>query len=188
MVRLLDPTAAGSDMEAERLAYCRPHMAPYMCPHTVDYGAILPRRVRIHAIRCAKPGLSRSALSSAEPLTDGHPACSPLHPALIGARGVPVTESNRRNALFLCACSPALIRSAERTLLDLDRNTPHDPSALISIVGTPIFLGRMELIRTRDDFLVHGVIKHPVTQEDFGIGLPQPGNSRSGPISTPRRS
>ena len=106
MVRLLDPTAAGSDMEAERLAYCRPHMAPYMCPHTVDYGAILPRRVRIHAFRCAKPGLSRSALSSAEPLTDGHPACSPLHPALIGARGVPVTESNRRNAQFLCACSP----------------------------------------------------------------------------------
>ena len=65
--------------------------------------------------------------------------------------------------------SGALIRSAERALLDLD---PHmAPSALVPIAGTPSFLGRMELIRTRDDFLVLGVIKRPVTQEDFGIGL-----------------
>ena len=66
--------------------------------------------------------------------------------------------------------SNALIRLAEQTLLDLDPAMAQDPSALVPIARTPFFLGRMELIRTRDDFLVLGVIKHPVNQEDFGIG------------------
>jgi hypothetical protein len=68
--------------------------------------------------------------------------------------------------------SNALIRLAEQTLLDLDPAMAQDPSALVPIARTPFFLGRMELIRTREDFLLLGVIKHPVTQEDFGIGHP----------------
>lgn len=68
--------------------------------------------------------------------------------------------------------SNALIRLAEQTLLDLVPAMAQDPSALVQIARTPFFLGRMELIRTRDDFLLLGVIKHPVTHEDFGIGHP----------------
>ena len=85
--------------------------------------------------------------------------------------------------------SNALIRLAEQTLLDLDPAMAQDPSALVPIARTPFFLGRMELIRTRrDDFLLLGVIKHPVTQEAFGIRRPLPGKSGSEPISTRRQS
>ena len=68
--------------------------------------------------------------------------------------------------------SNALIQLAEQTLLDLDPAMAQEPSALVPIARTPFFLGRMELIRTREDFLLLGVIKNRVTQEDFGIGHP----------------
>ena len=84
--------------------------------------------------------------------------------------------------------SNALIRLAEQTLLVLDPHIAHDPSALVPVARTPFFLGSMELIRTRDDFLLLGVIKHPVTQEHFGIGHRGTSTSRSEPLSTPRKS
>ena len=84
--------------------------------------------------------------------------------------------------------SDALIRMAEQALLDLDPAIAHDPSALVPIARTPFFLGRMELIRTREDFLLLGVIKHPVTQQHFGIGHPGKSTSRTEPLSPPRKS
>ena len=67
--------------------------------------------------------------------------------------------------------SRALIQSAEAALQSLESQTLEDPSAMIPIAGTPFFLARMESVRVREDFLLHGVIKHPTTLESFGIGL-----------------
>jgi long-chain acyl-CoA synthetase len=44
VVQLLDPGDAGSDMEAELLAYCRQRMAIFKCPRSVDFDAALPRQ------------------------------------------------------------------------------------------------------------------------------------------------
>jgi acyl-CoA synthetase (AMP-forming)/AMP-acid ligase II len=44
VVQLLDPGDAGSDMEAELLAYCRQRMATFKCPRSVDFDAALPRQ------------------------------------------------------------------------------------------------------------------------------------------------
>ena len=65
-----------------------------------------------------------------------------------------------------------LIDAAEAALSDINPNVPDDPQALIPIVGTPFFLGRVAPSSVRDDFLVHGFIQHPFTQETFYIGLP----------------
>ena len=70
------------------------------------------------------------------------------------------------------ALSRSLIRAAEMALSNRDRATPADSSPLIPVAGTPFFLGRRELIRARDDFLVYGFIKDPVTEEEFAVGHP----------------
>ena len=74
--------------------------------------------------------------------------------------------------------SSALIKSAESALRDLERHALEDPSAMIPIAGTPFFLARMELVRAREDFLLHGIVKHPTTSESFGIGLKTQANLR----------
>ena len=43
VVQLLNPADAGAETEAELLAYCRQHMAPFKCPRSVDFDAALPR-------------------------------------------------------------------------------------------------------------------------------------------------
>ena len=67
--------------------------------------------------------------------------------------------------------SKALKQIAESALQSLETDTLEDPFAMIPIVGTPFLLARMELVRAREDFLLHGVIKHPTTLQSFGIGL-----------------
>ncbi len=44
VVQLLDPAAAGPDMEAELLAFCRERLAPFKCPRSIDFEAELPRQ------------------------------------------------------------------------------------------------------------------------------------------------
>jgi len=44
VVELVDPAAAGADMEAELLDYCRSKLAHYKCPRSVDFDAALPRQ------------------------------------------------------------------------------------------------------------------------------------------------
>ena len=39
----VDPAAAGAELEAELLAYCRAELATYKCPRTIDFVAELPR-------------------------------------------------------------------------------------------------------------------------------------------------
>ncbi len=43
VVQPLDGIAAGSDLEAELIEYCRAHLAAYKCPRTVDFDPELPR-------------------------------------------------------------------------------------------------------------------------------------------------
>jgi long-chain acyl-CoA synthetase len=43
VVELIDPAAAGPDMEAELIAACREQIAAYKCPRTVDFVTELPR-------------------------------------------------------------------------------------------------------------------------------------------------
>lgn len=43
VVQLVDPAAAGPDVEAELLAYCRSELAAYKCPRSVDLVGELPR-------------------------------------------------------------------------------------------------------------------------------------------------
>jgi len=43
VVVLVDPTAAGPDMEAELIAACRERLASYKCPRTIDFVTELPR-------------------------------------------------------------------------------------------------------------------------------------------------
>ncbi|MGH9017240.1 MAG: acyl-CoA synthetase [Acidimicrobiales bacterium] len=43
VVQAVDPSAAGPDLEAELLAYCREKLATYKCPRTVDFAPSLPR-------------------------------------------------------------------------------------------------------------------------------------------------
>ena len=43
VVELVDPGAAGPELEAELLAYCREHLATYKCPRSVDVIDELPR-------------------------------------------------------------------------------------------------------------------------------------------------
>jgi long-chain acyl-CoA synthetase len=43
VVQPVDPTATGSAMEAELIAYCRSHLASYKCPRSVDFASDLPR-------------------------------------------------------------------------------------------------------------------------------------------------
>lgn len=74
--------------------------------------------------------------------------------------------------LMTFSLSGFLIDAAEVALLDIDPNIPNDQQALIPIAGTPFFLGRMALSSVSEDFLVHGFIQHPLTQETFYIGLP----------------
>lgn len=44
VVQLLDHDAAGPEMEAELLAYCRAHLASYKCPRSIDFDPALPRQ------------------------------------------------------------------------------------------------------------------------------------------------
>ena len=44
VVQLLDPSAAGPEMEAELLAFCRERLAGFKCPKTIDFEAELPRQ------------------------------------------------------------------------------------------------------------------------------------------------
>ena len=43
VVQLADPAAAGPELAAEILAYCRTELAPYKCPRSVDFVDELPR-------------------------------------------------------------------------------------------------------------------------------------------------
>jgi long-chain acyl-CoA synthetase len=43
VVQTVDPAAAGPDLAAELLAYCRAELASYKCPRTVDFTTELPR-------------------------------------------------------------------------------------------------------------------------------------------------
>ena len=43
VVELDDPAAAGPDLEAELIEYCRDHLAHYKCPRSVDFDQDLPR-------------------------------------------------------------------------------------------------------------------------------------------------
>jgi len=38
-----DPAAAGPELEAELIAYCRAHLSPVKCPRSIDFEAALPR-------------------------------------------------------------------------------------------------------------------------------------------------
>jgi long-chain acyl-CoA synthetase len=42
VVQLADPAAAGPELAAELIAYCRENLAHFKCPRTVDFGE-LPR-------------------------------------------------------------------------------------------------------------------------------------------------
>ncbi|MFB4314368.1 acyl-CoA synthetase [Actinomadura sp. 21ATH] len=43
VVQPVDPAAAGPDLEAELIAYCRDHLAHYKCPRSIDFRDELPR-------------------------------------------------------------------------------------------------------------------------------------------------
>jgi long-chain acyl-CoA synthetase len=43
VVQPVDPAAAGPELEARLIAYCREHLAPYKCPKSVDFRDELPR-------------------------------------------------------------------------------------------------------------------------------------------------
>ena len=43
VVQLVEPSAAGADLERELIAYCRSHLADVKCPRTVDFRDELPR-------------------------------------------------------------------------------------------------------------------------------------------------
>jgi acyl-CoA synthetase (AMP-forming)/AMP-acid ligase II len=43
VVQSLDPAAAGPELEAELIEYCRAHLAAYKCPRTVEFDPELPR-------------------------------------------------------------------------------------------------------------------------------------------------
>jgi len=43
VVEATDPAAAGPDLEAELLAFCRAELAAYKCPRSVDFVEALPR-------------------------------------------------------------------------------------------------------------------------------------------------
>src|SRR5262245_33268277 len=43
VIEPVDPAAAGAELEAELLAYCRTELATYKCPRTIDFVAELPR-------------------------------------------------------------------------------------------------------------------------------------------------
>jgi acyl-CoA synthetase (AMP-forming)/AMP-acid ligase II len=43
VVQAVDPSAAGPDLEAELLAFCRAELATYKCPRSVDFVDELPR-------------------------------------------------------------------------------------------------------------------------------------------------
>jgi acyl-coenzyme A synthetase/AMP-(fatty) acid ligase len=42
-VQCLDPAAAGPELAAELLAFCRSELASYKCPRSVDFTDELPR-------------------------------------------------------------------------------------------------------------------------------------------------
>lgn len=90
---------------------------------------------------------------------------------VVGWRGASRVRSEERNALCR-RLSNALIHLADQTLLGPDPAMLHDPSALVSIARATFFLNSVEHIRKRDNFLLLGVIKHPVAQADFGTGRP----------------
>ena len=43
VVQLVDPSAAGAEIEAELLAHCRDELAGYKCPRSIDVVDELPR-------------------------------------------------------------------------------------------------------------------------------------------------
>ena len=43
VVQLVDPAAAGPDLEQELIAYCRDRLTHFKCPRTVDFVSELPR-------------------------------------------------------------------------------------------------------------------------------------------------
>ncbi|MCB0993703.1 MAG: acyl-CoA synthetase, partial [Acidimicrobiales bacterium] len=43
VVELVDPSAAGPELEAELIAFCRDQLAHYKCPRSVDVTDELPR-------------------------------------------------------------------------------------------------------------------------------------------------
>jgi long-chain acyl-CoA synthetase len=44
VVQLMDPDAAGPEMEATLLEFCREHLAAFKCPRSIDFDAQLPRQ------------------------------------------------------------------------------------------------------------------------------------------------
>ena len=43
IVQLMPGFAAGAEMEAELIAFCRDHLAHHKCPRSIDFEAELPR-------------------------------------------------------------------------------------------------------------------------------------------------
>jgi acyl-CoA synthetase (AMP-forming)/AMP-acid ligase II len=44
VVQAADPAAAGAELEAQLIAYCREHLAHFKCPRSVDFSDQLPRQ------------------------------------------------------------------------------------------------------------------------------------------------
>jgi long-chain acyl-CoA synthetase len=44
VVELNDPNAAGSELAAELIEFCRARLAHYKCPRSIDFTAELPRQ------------------------------------------------------------------------------------------------------------------------------------------------
>ena len=67
--------------------------------------------------------------------------------------------------------SASLIRATQDALQGNTMQTSSMQSDIIPIKGTPFSVAEMSVVRGRPDFLLCGIVEHPVTGEPFGIGL-----------------
>ena len=62
IVQLMPGFAAGAEMEAELIAFCRDHLAHHKCPRSIDFEAELPR---LPTGKLYKAALTRTLLEGA---------------------------------------------------------------------------------------------------------------------------
>ena len=72
--------------------------------------------------------------------------------------------------------SASLIRAAQDALPQdalqgICMQTSSMQSDIIPIKGTPFSVAAMSVVRGCPDFILWGIVEHPVTGEHFGIGL-----------------
>jgi hypothetical protein len=67
--------------------------------------------------------------------------------------------------------SDSLIRAAQDVLQGICMENSSMPNDIIPIKGTPFSVAEMSVVRGCPDFLLCGIVEHPVTGEPFGIGL-----------------